>query len=73
MKKIILPLVLIAALSTTSCKKSYNCVCTIVEPGVSNVAVPIVLNDTKSKAETACLNLSQTLDDGGRYAFCSIQ
>ncbi|HTA61487.1 MAG TPA: hypothetical protein VK835_03490 [Bacteroidia bacterium] len=49
MKKVILSLVVVAALST-SCKKDYTCTCT----ATGGYSVSATIHDTKSKATTAC-------------------
>ncbi len=54
MKKVILSLVVVAALSTASCKKNYTCTCTVTIPGLANETVSYTIDDTKSKAKTAC-------------------
>ena len=68
MKKIILSLVVIAALST-ACKKNYNCVCSGTSGGLS-VSTNAIIDNTKSKATTAC-NAKATA--GGPSYTCSIQ
>jgi hypothetical protein len=65
-------MVILAALSTVSCKKSYNCVCTMIEPGEANVAVTTVVNDTKYRASEACTNLSSSIK-GFALTTCQIQ
>ena len=72
MKQIILSVTVIA-LTTSSCKKSYNCVCSIIQPGVPNVAIPTVMYDTPAKAKKACYGLAKTIDSGGRFSLCTIQ
>jgi hypothetical protein len=47
MKKVILSLVVVAALS--SCKKDYTCTCT-----GGGLSVSTTIHDTKSSATTAC-------------------
>ena len=69
MKKVILSLVVVAALAT-SCKKDYNCVCTVTSGG-ARVSATTVIHDTKSKAKTACTADQTTV--GGVTSSCAIQ
>lgn len=78
MKKVILSLVVVAALSTVSCKKNYTCTCTIVYSGAlagtPNATITYTIDDTKSKAKTACTSDATTATAGGagETATCSI-
>jgi hypothetical protein len=55
MKKAILSLIVVAALST-SCKKDYNCVCTL---NGTTSSTSTTVNGTKSSAQASC-NALQT-------------
>ena len=72
MKKIILSLLIIVALSImVSCKKDYNCVCTISQTGFPNATTTTVIDDTKSKATTTCTGLANPA--AGLSVSCAIQ
>ncbi len=73
MEKLILLLIIVFALTTASCKKSYNCVCTIIQPGAANINIATIVNDTKSRAATACYGIAKAIDGGGSVSVCSIQ
>ncbi len=53
MKKLLLLVAVVAAMSTTSCKKDYTCTCTYSYLG-STASVSYTIKDTKKKATTAC-------------------
>ncbi|HEX7414826.1 MAG TPA: hypothetical protein VF411_12355, partial [Bacteroidia bacterium] len=53
MKKIVLSLVIIAAVST-SCRKPYYCVCTIMQPNINNVTTTVTIDNTRQKASYTC-------------------
>jgi hypothetical protein len=72
MKKIILSLIIVAALSI-SCKKNYNCVCNGALYGGQTTNVTIIVNDTKSKAKTTCANYQTSSTVGTETITCSIQ
>ncbi len=76
MKKVILSLVVVAALSTVSCKKNYTCQCTTTYSGVfagtPNTVTNTTIDNTKSKAKTACDGLSSTVA-GASSTTCAIQ
>ena len=70
MKKVILSLVVVAALST-ACKKNYTCKCTITD-GTTTTTSTSTIDNTKSKATTACNGASATVA-GTETTTCSIQ
>ena len=70
MKKVILSLVVVASLAAVSCKKNYNCVCTYTYAGITETATTVI-NNTKSKATTACTALATTVN--GVSETCAIQ
>jgi hypothetical protein len=71
MKKVILSLITVGALSIVSCKKNYNCVCTIAQPGFPYMTTTTVIDDTKSKATTTCTALANSA--AGVSSSCAIQ
>lgn len=74
MKKVILSLVVVAALSTASCKKNYTCTCTVVYSGAfagqPNTVTTVTIDNTKSKATTACNGL--VVSTAGATETCSL-
>ena len=74
-KKITLSLIAITTLSTVSCKKNYNCVCTYTISGVSTTLPTVVVNGTKSQATSACTANESTLNTYGTGVSlsCAIQ
>ena len=73
MKKVILSLVVVAVLSTASCKKNYTCTCTTTFTGGTspNVTTTTTIDNTKSKATTACNGLASSVA-GVASTTCSI-
>lgn len=71
MKKVILSLVVVAALATASCKKDYKCVCTETSGGVTTTIGTVTIHDTKSKAKSACT--ADQVSIGGITEACTFQ
>ena len=69
MKKVILSLVVVAALST-ACKKNYTCKCTITD-GTTTTTSTTTIDNTKSKATTACNGGNSS--SNGVTSTCTIQ
>ena len=65
----------ILALGVTSCKKDYTCTCTDSINGVSQGTTSTTINNTKSKATSACSAESTTTSSGGvtETFTCAIQ
>lgn len=53
MKKLLLLVAVVAAMSTTSCKKDYTCTCTYSVFGITSSA-STTIHDTKKKAKSTC-------------------
>jgi hypothetical protein len=70
-KKIILSSIVLTALLMTSCKKKYNCICTIAQPGFPFETTTTVIDDTKSHATTTCTALANPA--AGVSVSCAIQ
>ena len=66
-------LAFILALGVTSCKKDYNCVCTVTDTSTGAVVstTTVTVKDTKSKAKTACNGM--TVSVPGETETCAIQ
>ncbi len=59
MKKVFLFAAVITAFSFASCKKDYTCTCTsTAASGAAGITTSTTIHDTKSKATTACNNLT---------------
>ncbi len=71
MKKIILSLIAVAALST-SCRKAYTCTCTTLQPGIDNFKTVVTIDNSKSKATTTCNSWAMTVA-GTATTTCEIQ
>lgn len=61
MKKLVLSIAALALVATTmtSCKKEYDCECTVSGSGVTGGGITKI-KDTKAKAKEACEALSST-------------
>ncbi len=57
MKKILLLVAVVSALSVTSCKKDYTCTCTYTS-GSYNYTSVYTVHNTKKKATDACTALA---------------
>jgi hypothetical protein len=53
MKKLLLLVAVVGAMSATSCKKDYTCTCTVSIGGYTSSA-STTIHDTKKKATDAC-------------------
>ena len=62
MKKIILSLVVIAALST-ACKRNHSCVCTVVDGSITTTGTSEI-DDTKSNAAATCASYTVAVNGG---------
>ncbi len=71
MRKVILSFIVLATLLMTSCKKKYNCVCTIAQPGFPYETTTTVIDDTKSHATITCTGLATPA--AGVSVSCAIQ
>lgn len=72
MKKVILLPVIVAALSTVSCRKNYNCLCTVAEAGFPNITTTTTIDNTKAKATSACNSFANSTTQNITVT-CSIQ
>jgi len=72
MKKVILSLIIVAALST-ACKKNYNCLCVATLSGGGTTNVTSVINDTKSKATKTCTSYETSSAVASETLTCTIQ
>ncbi len=74
MKKL-LPIIAVALFATlfTSCKKDFNCTCTITDPGSDPETITFSIpKTTKSKAETTCKAAQTTYSIGGSSVACKL-
>jgi|GEM_PF-3413377 hypothetical protein len=71
MKKIILSLIIVAALST-SCRKAHTCTCTTLQPGINDFTTVVTIDNTNSKASTTCTGFGMTVA-GTATTTCEIQ
>jgi hypothetical protein len=74
MKKVLLPILALAALTMTSCKKDYTCTCTGYIDGVAvpGSASSTTINAKKSDAESKC-NSGDQAPISGISVNCEIQ
>ena len=62
----------ILALGVTSCKKDYTCTCTVKDSSGNVLSTSsVTINDTKSKATTACNGM--VVSTAGETETCAIQ
>jgi len=73
MKKVLIAVVVLGALTLSSCKKDYTCTCSYTDTSGSGVVLPnqsTTINGKKKDVETACEAGSSTF--GGLTTTCVI-
>jgi len=65
MKKVLLFVAVVAAVSFASCKKDRTCTCTTTSPGGSSTSVTTIHEVKKSDARQMCIGTQTTTTSGG--------